>query len=138
MPPRRRTPVDAGRAALLAWLASPAAAERETVATATRYTIEELGMRHPGRSLEVRVPPYGAVQCIEGPVHTRGTPPSTVETDADTWLHVVTGGGSWEDALNGGKVRASGLRSDLGSLLPLFDADGEPVPPGATTDGSHA
>lgn len=126
--PRRRTPIAEGAAALARWQGG--AQDRDTVATAVRYTLEELGARHPGRSLEVRVPPYGAVQCVEGPVHTRGTPPSTVETDAATWLSVATGRGTWEGALTGGAVRASGLRSDLAALLPLFDEAGAAVPAG--------
>ena len=59
--------------------------------TAVRYTLEELGARAPGRSVEVRVPPFGAVQCLEGPRHTRGTPPNVVESDAETWLRLATG-----------------------------------------------
>lgn len=121
MPPRRRIPVPDGLAALDAWRADHDA-PRQTVATAVRYALEELGARHPGRSVEVRVPPYGAVQCIAGPVHTRGTPPSVVETDATTWLEVVVGDLTWDDALAAGRVRASGQRSDLGSVLPLTSA----------------
>lgn len=122
MPPRRRTPVTQGREALARWRTSPDEADRATTATAVRYTLEELEQRHPGRSLEVRVPPYGAVQCVEGPVHTRGTPPSTVETDASTWLRVVTGALTWDEAVASGAVRASGQRSSIGSLLPLDGA----------------
>lgn len=129
--PRRRTPEPEGRAAVAAWLADPASAPRTVTATAVRYTLEELGARHPGRSLEVRVPPFGAVQCVEGPVHTRGTPPSVVETDAATWLAVATGREPWSDAVEGGRVRASGLRSDLTGLLPV--AGGSPTP----TAGAH-
>ena len=117
--PRRRTPVEDGRAALAAWC--DGADDRTTTATAVRYTLEELGARHPGRSLEVRVPPFGAVQCVEGPVHTRGTPPSVVETDAATWLAVATGREQWNDVVAAGKVQASGLRSDLTDLLPLTE-----------------
>lgn len=129
MPPRRRIPADQGTEALAAWQADPAA-PRQTVATAVRYTLEELGARHPGRSLEVRVPPYGAVQAVAGPVHTRGTPPSTVETDAGTWLQLATGALTWTEAVAGGRVRASGQRSDLTSLLPLA--------PGAGTAGASS
>lgn len=123
MPPRRRIPAAAGAAALDAWLAGALAEEpvdRTVTATAVRFTLEELATRDPGRSVEVRVPPYGAVQCITGPVHTRGTPPSTVETDADTWLRLATGAMAWADALASGRVRASGQRSDLEHRLPLF------------------
>ena len=91
MPPRRRTDPVAGESALTTWLADPDAVDRPTLATAVRFTLEELGARAPGRSVEVRVPPFGAVQCIEGPTHTRGTPPNVVETDAVTWLALATG-----------------------------------------------
>jgi hypothetical protein len=67
----------------------------------------------------VRVPPFGAVQCVEGPRHTRGTPPNVVETDAATWLALVTGGLGWGEAVTSGRVRASGSRADLSALLPL-------------------
>lgn len=89
------------------------------VATAVRYLLEELAARAPGRSVEVRVPPFGAVQCIEGPRHTRGTPTNVVETDAATWLAVATGGLTWQEARDSGTVRASGQRADLTPYLPL-------------------
>jgi Bacterial SCP ortholog len=89
------------------------------VATAVRYTLEELAARHPGRSVEVRVPPHGAVQCLEGPAHKRGTPPNVVETDAPTWLAVVMGTEDWTDAEAAGRIRASGLRADLSAYLPM-------------------
>jgi hypothetical protein len=119
VPPRRRTDPDAGRAALAAWRADPARVPRQTLATAVRWTLEELAGRAPGHATEVRVPPFGAVQCVEGPRHTRGTPPNVVETDAQTWLALVTGGLRWPDAVAGGRVRASGGRADLDALLPL-------------------
>ncbi|HYY10749.1 MAG TPA: sterol carrier family protein [Kineosporiaceae bacterium] len=119
MPPRRRTDPDAGRAALDAVRRDPSAAARQQLATAVRWTLEELAERHPGRSTEVRVPPFGAVQCVEGPRHTRGTPPNVVETDAVTWLGLATGELPWEDAVATGRVRASGSRADLSALLPL-------------------
>ena len=120
MPPRRRIPPAAGLQALEVWRADPSAAERTTVATAVRFTLEELAARAPGRTLEVRVPPYGAVQCIEGPTHTRGTPPNVIETDAATWLALATGEQQWAEAEAGGTVRASGQRADLSTLLPLI------------------
>jgi hypothetical protein len=119
VPPRRRTDPDAGLAALAAWQDDPAGAPRGTVAAAVRWSLEELGERAPGHATEVRVPPFGAVQCIEGPRHTRGTPPNVVETDAATWLALVTGGLAWADAVASGRVRASGSRADLSGLLPL-------------------
>ena len=119
MPPRRRTDPDAGCAALAAWRRDPASIGRQQLAAAVRWTLEELAERNTGRSTEVRVPPFGAVQCIEGPRHTRGTPPNVVETDAPTWLALVTGELAWSDAAGSGRVRASGSRADLSELLPL-------------------
>jgi hypothetical protein len=95
------------------------AADRPTTATAVRYTLEELASLAPGRTVEVRVPPFGAVQCIEGPVHTRGTPPNVIETDAATWLRLVTGDLEWGEAVDSGRVRASGQRAHLDGLLPF-------------------
>ena len=86
---------------------------------ATRYLLEELAARAPGRTVEVRVPPFGAVQCVEGPRHTRGTPPNVVETDAETWLGLATGRLAWVDAIATGAVRASGERADLSDFLPI-------------------
>lgn len=117
MPPRRRTDPDAGRAAVTAWARGEA--ERRDVTTAVRYTLEELADRAPGNSVEVRVPPAGAVQAVAGPRHTRGTPPNVVETDPETWLGLATGTVTWVDAVADGRVRASGERSDLSHLLPL-------------------
>ena len=119
MPPRRRIPPQDGRHALDVWRADPSAAPRPVVATAVRFTLEELAARAPGRTLEVRVPPYGAVQCIAGPTHTRGTPPNVVEMDASTWLDLVTGRAGWSESEAAGAVRASGQRADLSAWLPL-------------------
>jgi hypothetical protein len=119
MPPRRRIPAAEGLQAVQVWRADPSAASRTTIATAVRYSLEELAARAPGRTLEVRVPPYGAVQCIAGPTHTRGTPPNVIETDATTWLDLVTGRRDWTGAAAGGTVRASGQRADLSAWMPL-------------------
>lgn len=119
MPPRRRVPVAAGRAAVSVWRAAGSATDRADLAAAVRYTLEELSVVAPGRSVEVRVPPFGAVQCIAGTTHTRGTPPAVVETDAQTWLAVATGGLGWEDAWQSGTLRVSGHRADLAPYLPL-------------------
>ena len=119
MPPRRRTPVAEGRAALEVCRAAGWSADRRTIATAVRYTLDELATIAPGRTVEVRVPPHGAVQCIEGPVHTRGTPPNVIETDGATWLRLAVGELTWEEALAGAQVRASGQRAHLDGLLPL-------------------
>jgi hypothetical protein len=119
MPPRRRTPIADGLAALDVCRSAGFAADRPTTATAVRYTLEELATIAPGRTVEVRVPPFAAVQCIEGPVHTRGTPPNVIETDAETWLRLATGDLTWSDALDAGRVRASGQRAHLDGLLPI-------------------
>jgi hypothetical protein len=83
-----------------------------------RETARAFAAEHPGRSVEVRVPPYVAVQCVAGPRHTRGTPPNVVETDPGTWLRLYGGRLTWADAVRDGLVRASGERSDLSALLP--------------------
>jgi hypothetical protein len=94
-------------------------ADRNTLATAVRFLLQELADAAPGNTVEVRVPPFGAVQCVEGPVHTRGTPPNVVETDAATWLRLATGALSWTDARSAGLVSASGQRADLRDHLPV-------------------
>jgi hypothetical protein len=119
MPPRRRIPPAEGLQALAVWRVDPSAASRTTVAIAVRFTLEELAARAPGRTLEVRIPPYGAAQCVQGPWHIRGTPPNVIETDARTWLDLVTGRVDWANALAAGTVRASGQRATLVDHLPL-------------------
>ena len=84
-----------------------------------KSTLALLTAKAPGRAIEVRVPPYAAVQCGEGPTHTRGTPPNTIEMDADTWLALASGKLRWVDAMNSGAVLASGIRADLTEYLPL-------------------
>lgn len=121
---RRRIGIEEGKAALEAWLegagpASGAPVPRPVLATAVRYSLEEVTARAPGNSVEVRVPPFGVTQCVEGPRHTRGTPPNVIECDAATWLSLVTGRLRWADAVAAGRLSASGLRADLSTLLPL-------------------
>jgi hypothetical protein len=84
-----------------------------------KHFLAVLAERSPGASVEVRVPPYAAVQAVAGVRHTRGTPPAVVELDADTWIALATGSLSWTDAERDGKVRASGERADLSPLLPV-------------------
>jgi hypothetical protein len=103
-----------------AWLAGegeqpPRAVLGAAVKTSARWLAQQV----PGRSVEVRVPPFVAVQCVPGPRHTRGTPPNVVETDAATWLRLATGALSWTVALDEGRVSASGNRADLAEHLPL-------------------
>jgi hypothetical protein len=93
---------------------------RQVTATAVRFLLEELAERAPGNSVEVRVPPFGATQCVAGPRHTRGTPPNVIEMEPDTWIALATGGLEWEAALADGRVAASGTRADLVGLLPLL------------------
>jgi hypothetical protein len=102
------------------WLAGEAEQPpRAVVGAAVKTSARWLAQHVPGRSVELRVPPHVAVQCIEGPRHTRGTPPNVVETDAATWLKLTTGQLSWADALAQGSVTASGNRADLSGHLPL-------------------
>ena len=93
-----------------------AAGTREAV----KSTLGWLAQCNPGRSVEIRVPPHGAVQAIAGgPRHTRGTPPNVVEMNAATWLALVIGALSWHEAVTDGRISASGTRADLSGLLPL-------------------
>ncbi|WP_129336443.1 sterol carrier family protein [Cellulomonas endophytica] len=126
MPPRRRTDPAAGRAALETWRADPAGVPLAARRTAVRFTLEEVAALAPGNSVEVRVPPDGAVQAVAGPRHTRGTPPNVVETDPGTWLALATGTLTWAEAVAAGRVRASGERADLTGLLPLQAARRRP------------
>jgi hypothetical protein len=86
---------------------------------AVRALADRLATAHPGRSVEVRVPPYAAVQAISGPRHTRWTPPNVVETDPATFVGLACGFIDWESAVSSGRVHASGERSDLRAFLPL-------------------
>lgn len=92
---------------------------RTDLATSVRYLLQLLAEKAPGHTVEVRVPPYGAVQVIEGPRHTRGTPPNVVETDPATWIALALGRESWADAADAGRIAASGTRANLAALLPL-------------------
>jgi len=97
-----------------------AALPRSVRATFVRFTLEELATLAPGNSVEVRVPPLGVTQCIAGPRHTRGTPPSVVEARPLVWAALVLGACSWAQAVSAGALDASGERSNLSGLLPLF------------------
>jgi hypothetical protein len=88
-------------------------------AMAVRYLLECLAELRPGNSVEVRVPPLGATQCIEGPTHRRGTPPNVIECDAQTWFAIAVGEIAWSDAVAGGRILASGTRADLSEVLPI-------------------
>jgi len=97
-------------------------ADRADLRLLTKHFLAVLEERAPGRSVEVRVPPYAAVQVVEGVRHTRGTPPAVIETDAETWVALATGEIAWADALESGRAQASGERTDLSSYLPLTAA----------------
>ena len=93
-------------------------ADGDTRALVKHY-LARLEVLAPGRSVEVRVPPFAAVQVVPGVRHTRGTPPAVVETDGETWLALATGRTTWGEALDSGRVVASGERTDLSAYLPL-------------------
>lgn len=117
-----KIPTAEGRAAIAAVQAAVEAsvtAPRTDLATAVRYLLQLLAEKAPGRTVEVRVPPFGAVQVIEGPRHTRGTPPNVVETDPVTWVALATGRETWTAASASGRIHASGTRAELSGLLPL-------------------
>ncbi|MGW1516574.1 sterol carrier family protein [Streptomyces sp. NPDC002287] len=94
--------------------------DRQALAACTRLLADALAMKAPGGSVEVRIPPFAVVQCVEGPRHTRGTPPNVVETDPLTWLRLATGRTGWAEALDAAEVSAGGERADLSGLLPLM------------------
>ncbi|MGW5439764.1 sterol carrier family protein [Nocardia asteroides] len=117
------------RAAVVAvaeWLrvADAPAPERAAIAAAVRGTARALAADAPGHSVEVRVPPFVAVQCVEGPRHTRGTPPNVVETDPRTWLLLATGLLEFDDAVAAGALSVSGTRAgEIAAWLPIVPVD---------------
>lgn len=94
--------------------------DREALRLVCRVLAQRLAAQVPGRTVELRVPPYAAVQCVPGPRHTRGTPPNVVEVQPQAWVLLATGALAWADAVRDGRVRASGERSDLSAHLPLL------------------
>ena len=98
---------------------TPLAESDQQFITAVRYLLEELAEVAPGNSVEVRVPPLGATQCIEGPRHTRGTPPNVVELSPRVWFDLALGNLSWESAVTEHLVSSSGVRASLEDVLPL-------------------
>jgi len=106
--------------AILQWLDGGPAPERPALRAAVKESLAAVAAAAPGHSVEVRVPPYGAIQCVSGPRHGRGTPPNVVETDARTWLALVVGRTSWDAAIGSGALQASGIRSgEVSRLLPV-------------------
>lgn len=100
--------------------APPVDLDRAALRLVSQALADVLAARAPGRSVEVRIPPFVAVQCVAGPGHTRGTPPNVVEIEPLTWVRLAAGRVTWSEALDGPDVRASGPRADLGSWLPLL------------------
>lgn len=109
-------------AAVSGWLLDDSSGPpgRTELAAAVRATARTVAAAAPGHSVEVRVPPFVAVQCIEGPRHTRGTPPNVVETDPRTWLLLATGLLDFDAAVHSGAVSASGSRAgEVAHWLPV-------------------
>jgi hypothetical protein len=120
---RRRIKHEEGTSAINAVIqadkVSPLTETDPVFVMAVRYLLEELAEAAPGNSVEVRVPPLGATQCIEGPRHTRGTPPNVVEMSPRVWFNLALGNMSWEDASAEHLVSSSGVRASLDEVLPL-------------------
>ena len=93
------------------------------VRAAVKESLARFQQVAPGRAVEIRIPPYAAVQAVPGHTHRRGTPAAVVETDAETWLALCDGRLEWTEAVADGRVRASGERSDLGGWFPLRSSD---------------
>ncbi len=111
-----------GRAALTAVSdaqATNSEPARNDLALAVRWLLQRLDRSAPGNTVEVRVPPFGAIQFVEGPRHTRGTPPNVVEMDALTFVALTTGTLAWETGVSSGAIHASGIRSDISGFVPL-------------------
>lgn len=108
-----------GQAALEQWQAHKQHCPRPVLAAAVRWTLDLLSQQAPGRAVEVRVPPWGAVQILGGTTHRRGTPPAVIEMPPATWLELATGDLKWSEAVASGMVDVSGQRADLQALLPL-------------------
>ncbi len=105
---------------LAVWCSGGPAPDRAVLRAAVKESLAALAAAAPGHSVEVRVPPYGAVQCVPGPRHRRDTPPNVVETDVTTWLGLVSGRLTWEHAVASGALVASGSRAaSIGEYLPL-------------------
>ena len=113
---RRKVKVIEGQQAL----ESVRSGDQAQLATAVRYLLEELGTRAEGNTVEVRVPPFGAVQCIEGPRHTRGTPPNVIEMSPETWFALAVGDLGGDAAVAAGSIHAAGTRAEIKGHLPLF------------------
>ena len=118
----RSIPTADGDRVLSAWMSDPASIRGDSaeLALAVRYALQLIRQKAPGNSVELRVPPFGAAQIIEGPRHTRGTPPAVIEVSAEVWLDLVVGRTDFSEAQRDGSVSASGVRADLQGFLPLW------------------
>ena len=113
-------------AAVTEWLRDDDATtpDRARLAEAVRLTARTLAAVAPGSAVEVRIPPFAAVQCVDGPRHTRGNPPNVVETDPRTWLRLATGLVTVPDARSAGALQLSGSRAaEIAQWLPLIGPD---------------
>lgn len=111
---RRRIDLEEGMVLIRSFASGqelPIAEQRQAV----RFALEEFATRHPGRSVEIRIPWVGAVQAVAGPVHTRGTPPNVVEMDGHTFLNLAVG-----EPADPSAISYSGTRADLSAYFPLF------------------
>ena len=96
--------------------------DKDTLRTLVKYLLELLHKKVPGNSVEVRIPPFAAIQIIEGTTHRRGTPPAVVEINPEIFIKISLGKISWQDALTKGLIQASGQRTDLTEHFPLIDS----------------
>lgn len=91
-------------------------ANNDDRAVLTKHFLALIADKAPGSAVELRIPPFGAVQIVSGTQHTRGTPPAVVELDPDTWIALARGTLDWEHA----EKSVSGERSDISGFLPIF------------------
>jgi hypothetical protein len=127
--PADLTPADDLVVLVATGLQAGAPPDRTALRAAVRVLADRFAAAHPGRSVELRIPPFAAVQCVAGPRHTRGTPPNVVETDGPTFIGLTCGFVLWQEAVASGLVRASGDRSDLSAFLPLDERPSSNVGP---------
>lgn len=116
---KRQISTDEGLLALHQWMKVQRDCDRTALKVAVRWSLEELTRKCPGRAVEVRVPPFGATQVFGGVTHRRGTPPAVIEMDSQTWLALVSGCQTWDEAVDAGTIVASGNRADLRDYLPF-------------------
>ena len=96
--------------------------DKDSLRTLIKYFLEILHKKVPGNSVEVRIPPFAAIQIIEGTTHRRGTPPAVVEISPEIFIRISLGEITWEKALTQGLIQASGQRTDLTEHFPLIDS----------------